>query len=88
MLRLGTQAIFVHIRQVVSAVSGLTMAINALARGIEDGVMHQWTLVLVYICHSNVLNKGTKTVSDLISHIAHAKRIYLPLLLPVLWPFW
>lgn len=37
-LRQDTRAIVVNTRQLVSAVSGVTMAINALARGVEDGV--------------------------------------------------
>ncbi|XP_061593274.1 myb-related transcription factor, partner of profilin-like isoform X2 [Cololabis saira] len=37
-LRRDTQAIAAHTRQLVSAVSGLTMAVNTLARGIQDGV--------------------------------------------------
>lgn len=38
MHRRDTRAIVAHTRQLVSGVSGLTMAINALAKGIEDGV--------------------------------------------------
>ena len=37
-LRRDTCAVVTHTRQLVSAVSGLTMAINALAKGIEGGV--------------------------------------------------
>lgn len=37
-LRWDTRAIVVHTRQLVSAISGLTMAVNVLTRGIEDEI--------------------------------------------------